>query len=135
MFVSVLGNVFINCNISSLEVMPPLLIFFKDKYTTLYNSVSSSSNSMRALYERILGEIVSPCDTRVKLITLPFTRKSNRFTRKPKVPLYCNVLFSWAYLEFGRGGQDFFFRLRIAKGVRGHAPPRNLFKTVQFGAF
>ena len=25
--------------------------------------------------------------------------------------------------------------MRIARGVRGHAPPRNLFKTVQFGAF
>ena len=54
---------------------------------------------------------------------------------------------------FGRGGgqEIFFFRfwnlhvakrhaahgeaMRIARGVRGHAPPRNLFKTVQFGAF
>ena len=26
---------------------------FKDKYATLYNSVSSSSNSMKALHERI----------------------------------------------------------------------------------
>ena len=25
--------------------------------------------------------------------------------------------------------------MRIARGVRGHAPPRNFFKTVQFGAF
>ena len=25
--------------------------------------------------------------------------------------------------------------LRIARGIRGHAPPRKLFKTVQFGAF
>ena len=53
---------------------------------------------------------------------------------------------------FGRGGgQEFFSRfgnlhvakrhaahgeaMRIARGVRGHAPPRNFFKTVQFGAF
>ena len=52
---------------------------------------------------------------------------------------------------FGRGGQEFFFRfvnlhvtkrhaahgeaMRIARGVWGHAPPRNFFKTMQFGAF
>ena len=44
----------------------------------------------------------------------------------------------------GRGGQEFFFQIwefacreamRIARGVRGHAPPRKFFKTVQFGAF
>ena len=50
------------------------------------------------------------------------------------------------------GGQEFFFfrfgnlhvakrhaahgeAMRIARGVRGHAPPRKFFKTVQFGAF
>ena len=42
------------------------------------------------------------------------------------------------------GGQEFFFQIwefacreamRIVRGVRGHAPPRNFFKTVQFGAF
>ena len=36
---------------------------FKDKYPTLYNSVSSSSNSMKALHERIRGKIASQCDT------------------------------------------------------------------------
>ena len=54
---------------------------------------------------------------------------------------------------FGRGGggQEFFFRfrnlhvakrhaahgeaMRIARGVRGRAPPRKFFKTMQFGAF
>ena len=36
---------------------------FKDKYATLYNSVSSSSNSMKALHERIRDKIVSQCDT------------------------------------------------------------------------
>ena len=54
---------------------------------------------------------------------------------------------------FGRGGgQEFFFfrfgnlhvakrhaahgeAMRIARGVRGHAPPRKFFKTMQFGAF
>ena len=42
----------------------------------------------------------------------------------------------------GGGAKNFFFRfgefgeaMRIARGVRGHAPPRNFFKTVQFGAF
>ena len=51
----------------------------------------------------------------------------------------------------GGGPRIFFFRfgnlhvakrhaahgkaMRIARGVRGHAPPRNFFKTVQFGAF
>ena len=52
----------------------------------------------------------------------------------------------------GGGGQEFFFfrfgdlhvakrhaahgeAIRIARGVRGHAPPRKFFKTVQFGAF
>ena len=51
------------------------------------------------------------------------------------------------------GGQEFFFQIlefacrelrdmaahgeamRIARGVRGHAPRRKFFKTVQFGAF
>ena len=53
---------------------------------------------------------------------------------------------------FGRGGPRIFFwrfgnlhvakrhaahgeAMRIARGVRGHAPPRKFFKTVQFGAF
>ena len=58
-----------------------------------------------------------------------------------------------AFPGFGRGGgQEFFFSdlgilhvakrhaahgeaMRIARGVRGHAPPRKFFKTVQFGAF
>ena len=51
----------------------------------------------------------------------------------------------------GGGPRIFFFRfgnlhvakrhaahgeaMRIVRGVRGHAPPRNFFKTVQFGAF
>ena len=51
----------------------------------------------------------------------------------------------------GGGPINFFFRfgnlhvakrhaahgeaMRIARGVRGHAPPRKFFKTVQFGAF
>ena len=51
-------------------------------------------------------------------------------------------LVSGAYPGFGRGGQEFFFQIRefacredTARGVRGHAPPRKFFKTVQFGAF
>ena len=53
---------------------------------------------------------------------------------------------------FGRGGpRNFFFRfgnlhvakrhaahgeaMRFNRGVRGHSPPRNFFRTVQFGAF
>ena len=61
--------------------------------------------------------------------------------------------YSGASPVFGRGrGQEiYFFRfgnlhvakrhaahgeaMRIARGVRGHAPPRKFFKTVQFGAF
>ena len=51
----------------------------------------------------------------------------------------------------GGGPRNFFFRfgnlhvakrhavhgeaMRISRGVRGHAPPRKFFKTVQFGAF
>ena len=51
----------------------------------------------------------------------------------------------------GGGPRNFFFRfgnlhvakrhaahgeaMRSARGIRGHAPPRNFFKTVQFGAF
>ena len=44
----------------------------------------------------------------------------------------------------GGGAKNFFFQIwefacreamRIARGVRGHAPPRKFFKTVQFGAF
>ena len=54
--------------------------------------------------------------------------------------------------DLGGGGQEFFFFrfgnlhvakrhaahgevMRIARGVRGHAPTRNFFKTMQFGAF
>ena len=60
-------------------------------------------------------------------------------------------LVAGAFPGFGRGGQDFFFRfgklhvaqrhaahgeaIRFARGVWGHAPPRNGFKMVQFGAF
>ena len=44
----------------------------------------------------------------------------------------------------GGGAKNFFFQIwefacreamRIARGVRGHAPPRKFFKTVQFGEF
>ena len=62
------------------------------------------------------------------------------------------LIISGASPGFGwGGGQDFFFRfgnlhvakrhaahgeaMRIARGVRGHAPPRKFFKSVQFGAF
>ena len=41
---------------------------FKDKYATLYNSVSSSSNSMKALYKRIRVKLpVSAIHACVKL--------------------------------------------------------------------
>ena len=48
-----------------------------------------------------------------------------------------------AYLGFRGGGSKFFWksggicmaRSGVAKGVRGHAPPRNFFKMGQFGAF
>ena len=70
--------------------------------------------------------------------------------------MFCALTFttsSGASPGFGRGGgQEFFFvrfgnlhvakrhaahgeAMRIARGVRGHAPPRKFFKTVQFGAF
>ena len=62
------------------------------------------------------------------------------------------LILSGASPGFGRGGgKNFFFifgnlhvakrhavhgeAMRIARGVRGHAPPRNFFKTVQFGEF
>ena len=62
------------------------------------------------------------------------------------------TIYTGASPGFGRGGaKNFFFRfgnlhvakrhaahgeaMRIARGVRGHAPPRKFFKTVQFGAF
>ena len=63
------------------------------------------------------------------------------------------IMTSGASPGFGRGGgQEFFFArfvnlhvakrhaahgeaMRIARGVRGHAPPRKFFKMVQFGAF
>ena len=52
-------------------------------------------------------------------------------------------LVSGVYPGFGRGGGPrIFFQIRefacredTARGVRGHAPPRKFFKTVQFGAF
>ena len=65
----------------------------------------------------------------------------------------CMVCAARASPGFGRGGgpRNYFFRfgnlhvakrhaahgeaMRIARGVRGHAPPRKIFKTVQFGAF
>ena len=63
-----------------------------------------------------------------------------------------NIYSAGASPGFGRGGPRFlFFRfrnwhvakrhaahgeaMRTARGVRGHAPPRNFFKTMQFGAF
>ena len=69
-----------------------------------------------------------------------------------KLLLVGSLFPSGASPGFGRGGpRIFFFRfgnlhvakrhaahgeaMRIARGVRGHAPPRNFFKTVQFGAF
>ena len=63
------------------------------------------------------------------------------------------VTITGASPGFGKGGgpRIFFFRfgnlhvakrhaehgeaMRFARGVRGHAPPRNFFKIVQFGAF
>ena len=62
-----------------------------------------------------------------------------------------NLSYTGASPGFGRGGPRIFFRfanlhvakrhaahgeaMRIARGVRGHAPPRKFFKTMQFGAF
>ena len=49
-----------------------------------------------------------------------------------------------SYRGVPRIWENFFFQIwefacreamRIARGVRGHAPPRKIFKTVQFGAF
>ena len=59
---------------------------------------------------------------------------------------YCGALYTGASPGFGKGGgQEIFFSdlgicmsqsdMRIARRVRGHAPLRNFFKTVQFGAF
>ena len=65
---------------------------------------------------------------------------------------YYVTLSPGAFPGFGRGGaKKFFFRfgnlhvakrhaahgeaMRTVRGVRGHAPPRKFFKTVQFGAF
>ena len=39
---------------------------FKDKYSILYNSVSSTSDSMDALHERIRHAIETQCDTNVE---------------------------------------------------------------------
>ena len=62
-------------------------------------------------------------------------------------------IYTGASPGFGRGGPRIFFfqiwefacreatyaahgeAMRNARGVRGHAPPRKFFKTVQFGAF
>ena len=44
------------------------------------------------------------------------------------------VAFPGASPGFGRGGPRIFFQI-WKFGVRGHAPPRNFFKMVQFGAF
>ena len=75
--------------------------------------------------------------------------------------IHSNDVFTVAYLWYGTRGvpriweggvQEFFFfrfgtlhvakrhvahgeAMRIARGVRGHAPTRKFFKTVQFGAF
>ena len=38
---------------------------FKDKYSLLYNSVSSSSDSMDALHERIRHSIETQCNANV----------------------------------------------------------------------
>ena len=68
------------------------------------------------------------------------------------IKIYFDITYTGASPGFERGGaKKFFFRfgnlhvamrhaahgeaMRIARGVRGHAPPRNFFKTVQFGAF
>ena len=65
----------------------------------------------------------------------------------PKVHIRVTYFYTpGASPGFGRGGaKNFFFQICdfacreatccIARGVRGHAPPRKFFKTVQFGAF
>ena len=61
----------------------------------------------------------------------------------PQVPISSKYNFSYECRGFPKrkGGDKIFFSdfgifvMRIARGVRGHAPPRNFFKTVQFGAF
>ena len=53
----------------------------------------------------------------------------------------CIYIYTGVSPGFGRGGgQEFFFQIwkfacREARVVRGHAPPRNFFKMVQFGGF
>ena len=65
----------------------------------------------------------------------------NNTSRVKRATIYRGVPRIWE----GGGASNFFFRfgnlhviceaMRIARGVRGHAPPRKFFKTVQFGAF
>ena len=92
----------------------------------LYDSISKLSlcNNSTTLGEKLLSEFISDM--------------SNYSQGRPQ--------------DLGGGGaKKFFFRfenlhvakrhaahgeaMRIARGVRGHAPPRKFFKTVQFGAF
>ena len=46
-----------------------------------------------------------------------------------------NLFFRFGKLHVAKRHAAHGEAMRIARGVRGHAPPRKFFKTVQFGAF
>ena len=46
-----------------------------------------------------------------------------------------NLFFRFGNLHVAKRHAAHGEAMRIARGVRGHAPPRKFFKTVQFGAF
>ena len=46
-----------------------------------------------------------------------------------------NIFFRFGNLHVAKRHAAHGEAMRFARGVRGHAPPRKFFKTVQFGAF
>ena len=46
-----------------------------------------------------------------------------------------NIVFRFGNLHVAKQHAAHSEAMRFARGIRGHAPPRNFFKMVQFGAF
>ena len=120
---------------------------FAATYDELFNSVGYDVNDMNTLFHEVCGDVVDDYTVHSTLMSSDDVTSAIKKLKPGKSDGY-----QGRPQDLGGGGpRNFFFRfgnlrvakrhaahgeaIRIARGVRGHAPPRNFFKTVQFGAF
>ena len=86
------------------------------------------SSSIKTVLINIFAKNASCINLQLPIVVLKKSNVSDMHHRK--------TYMQGRSQDLGGGGvNNFFSDVGIARGVRGHAPTRNFFKTVQFGAF